>query len=219
MDWIDLTQTLWEGSDRAGRTRPPSFTQLQTVEHDHFSMMEYTFVSHIGTHIDAPNHFLSGAGGADEIALERVVGSGVVLEASVPALIAITDMRLAAGGPEPRPGDIVLLRTGWEEKMGTADYMRHPYLDVSACRWLVEHQVSLVGMDLITPEQPEASRTGPFDWPAHHALMDNGVLVMENVCNMATLVRRRVEVVAAPIPIRGGDGAPVRVIARPVGSP
>jgi kynurenine formamidase len=65
-----------------------------------------------------------------------------------------------------------------------------------------------------TPEMPEAVRDGPITWPVHHALLENDVLVIENVCNMRSLVRRRVEVVAAPINVKGGDGAPVRLLAR-----
>lgn len=218
MQWVDLTAPLWEGSDRAGKTRAPSFEQFLTIERDHFSMMEYRFVSHIGTHLDAPNHFIDGGASIDEVPLDQVIGPGVVLDVAAPPLTGLSGEVLAAGGPEPEAGDIVLLRTGWEDKAGTPDYFRHPYLTDDACRWLIEHRVKLVGMDLITPEMPEAVREGPFTWPAHRMLMGAGVLVMENVCHLVGLVRRRVEVMAAPIPIRGGDGAPVRLLARELGA-
>ena len=215
-EWTDLTQPLWQGSDRAGKTGPPEFRPLLTIAEDHFSMMEYRFVSHIGTHLDAPNHFVAGAPGIDEVPLSQVIGPGVVLEIAGEALQPFGAAELDAGGPKPEPGAIVLLSTGWETRSGTPAYFEHPYLDESAVQWLLAHEVKLVGMDLITPEMPERARGGPFTWPVHQVLLENNVLVMENVTNLSGLVRRRVEVMAAPIPIKGGDGAPVRLLARPL---
>lgn len=184
------------------------------LDHDPFTLMEYTFASHIGTHLDAPNHFVAGAAAIDEIPLERVTGHGVVLDVVGEPNTGLGAEALSSGGPAPEPDGIVLLRTGWEDKAGTPDYFEHPYLLDSAVEWLIARQVKLVGMDLITPEQPEAVRDGPFTWPVHRALLERGILVVENVCNLRPLLRRRVEVIAAPIKVKGGDGAPVRLLAR-----
>lgn len=216
MSWTDLSQPLWEGSDRAGRTRAPRFESLMDIEHDHFSMMEYTFVSHIGTHLDAPSHFIPGGRSIEQIPLDRVTGPGVVLDVAGKANTGIDADALSRSGPVPEPDEIVLIRTGWDEKAGTPAYFRHPYLLQSAVQWLIEHHVKLVGLDLITPEIPESVRKGPFSWPVHRALLGNDVLLIENVCNMKPLLGQRVEVLAAPISIKGGDGSPVRLLARPL---
>jgi kynurenine formamidase len=186
------------------------------LEEHPFAMSEVTLSSHVGTHLDAPNHFIAGGKSIDQVPLERVIGPGVVLDVPGEANAPIEAADLAAGGPEPRPGDIVLMRTGWEEKQETAAYFEHPYLAESAVAWLLERRIGLLGMDLITPEMPERVRHGEFTWPVHNALMAAGVLVLENACNMAGLTRRRVEVMAAPIPVVGADGAPVRLLARPL---
>ena len=47
--------------------------------------------------------------------------------------------------------------------------------------------------------------------------MRAGVLILENACNLGGLARKRGEVMAAPIPVVGADGAPVRRLARPLG--
>lgn len=216
MSWIDLSQPLWEGSDRAGRASAPRFEQLLSIERDHFSMMEYTFVSHIGTHLDAPSHFVAGGLTIDQIPLDRVIGRGVVLGVTAGRNAGVSGDALARGGPTPGPQEIVLIHTGWEDKAGTAEYFQHPYLLDSAVDWLIEHRVKVVGMDLITPETPESVREGEFTWPVHKALLARNILVIENVCNMTSLVGRRVDVMAAPINVKGGDGAPVRLLAQPV---
>lgn len=215
MSWTDLSQPLDERSDRARRTRPPRFEPVLNIERDRLSMMEYTFVSHIGTHLDAPSHFVPGGHAIDEIALDRVTGEGVVLDVAGEANAGVSDESLERGGPTPEPDAIVLIRTGWEAKAGTPDYFQHPYLLESAVQWLIEHRVKLVALDLITPDMPEAVRSGSFDWPVHRALLGREILILENACNMGSLAGRRVEVMAAPINIMGGDGAPVRLLARP----
>ncbi|MHB1537775.1 MAG: cyclase family protein [Solirubrobacteraceae bacterium] len=215
--WTDLSQLLWEGSDRAGRAPAPRFRSVMDLEHDRFSMMEYTLGSHIGTHLDAPSHFVRGGRSIDQIPLERMLGDGVVLDAAAPANSGLSAEALSSGGPAPEPEGIVLIRTGWEMKAGTPEYFQHPYLLDSAVRWLIEHEVKLVGMDLITPEMPEAVRRGAFDWPVHRALLEREILVIENACNMRSLAGERVEVIAAPINVKGGDGSPVRLLARAIG--
>jgi arylformamidase len=214
--WTDLTRPLHEGSDRAGRATAPALRPVMNLDEHPFAMSEMTLSSHVGTHLDAPSHFIAGGESIDEVALERVIGPGVVLEVAGEANVAIEASHLAAAGPEPRPGDIVLLRTGWEERGETPAYFEHPYLDESAVAWLLERRIGFLGMDLITPEMPEKIREGEFTWPVHNALMRAGVLVLENACNLAGLARQRVEVMAAPIPVVGADGAPVRLLARPL---
>lgn len=214
--WTDLSRPLHEGSDRAGRATAPALRSVMNLEEHPFAMSEMTLSSHVGTHLDAPCHFIAGGESIDEVALERVIGPGVVLDVPGAANTAIEAAHLAGAGPEPRPGDIVLLRTGWEDRQETPAYFEHPYLAESAVGWLLDHRIGLLGMDLITPEMPEAVREGEFTWPVHNALMHADVLVLENACNMAGLRRRRVEVIAAPIPVVGADGAPVRLLARPL---
>lgn len=214
--WIDLSRPLHEGSDRAGRATAPELRSVMNLEEHPFAMSEITISSHVGTHLDAPNHFIAGGEAIDEIPLERVIGPGVVLDVAGETNTAIGAEHLAAAGPEPRPGEMVLLRTGWEEKSESPAYFEHPYFSDSAVAWLLDHEIGLLGMDLITPEMPEKVREGEFTWPVHNALMHADVLVLENACNMAGLRRRRVEVIAAPIPVVGADGAPVRLLARPL---
>ncbi|HVX34368.1 MAG TPA: cyclase family protein [Solirubrobacterales bacterium] len=214
--WTDLTRPLHEGSDRAGRATAPALRSVMNLAEHPFAMSEMTLSSHVGTHLDAPSHFVAGGESIDAVALERVTGPGVVLDVPGEANAPLAAADLAAGGPEPRPGDIVLLRTGWEERQETPAYFEHPYLAASAVGWLLERRIGLLGMDLITPEMPEKVREGEFTWPVHNALMAAGVLVLENACNMGALARRRVEVMAAPIPVVGADGAPVRLLARPL---
>jgi kynurenine formamidase len=55
-----------------------------------------------------------------------------------------------------------------------------------------------------------------FDWPVHHVLLSRGVLIAENLTNLRALAGRRIEAMVLGLRIEGADGAPARVVARPV---
>ena len=124
---------------------------------------------------------------------------------------------LEAMSPHVRPGDILLLNAGWSQLTATELYHRHPYLSPQAAAWIVERGVKLLGIDFPTPDAPVEVRPADFDWPVHHILLSQGVLVAENLANLHTFDGCRIEVMFVPLRIQGADGAPARVLARPVG--
>ena len=71
-------------------------------------------------------------------------------------------------------------------------------------------------MDTPTPEIPIHKRREGFDWPVHHMLLQYGVLIAEQVANARSLAGRRAEFLFLPLNIVGGDGAPARVLGRPI---
>jgi len=114
-----------------------------------------------------------------------------------------------------RSGDIVVLETGWWRHFGTERYARHPSLSVEVAEWLVSREVAMVAVDTGTPDLPVPLRPPNFRWPVHHVLLGAGVLIAEHLTNLATLSGLRVELLLAPLNIRGADGAPVRALGRP----
>ena len=118
--------------------------------------------------------------------------------------------------PELEPGDILVLDTGVAAFVGTPDYERHASLSVAAARWLVERKIKLLALDTPTPDLCVERRPEGFDWPVHHTLLRDGVLIAEQVANARALAGRRAEFLFLPLNIVGGDGAPARVLGRPV---
>jgi len=162
---------------------------------------------------DAPSHFVVGGESVDQLDLARLTGAGVVcrVDASddeVYGLEALVDRDLV------RSGDIVILETGWWRHFGSGRYGRHPSLSLKVAEWLVEREVAMVAVDTGTPDLPVVLRPEGFRWPIHHVLLGSGVLIAEHLTNLSELSGRRVEVVLAPLNIRGADGAPVRALGR-----
>lgn len=215
---IDLTQPFSAEMPHAASMPAPTFETISDVRQDGINVQRYCVPTHVGTHVDAPRHFIEGGRTIDEIPLEAFAGDAVVLDVSKesPAEVTVADIRAAPG--EVRPDDIVLLSTGWEENYGTPEYDPHPWLSAEAATWLADRDVKLVGVDTITPDLPLPLRPeGWTEFPVHRTLLGSGVLVAEHLTNLAPHTGRRLEVHAYPVKIDGGDGAPARFVAHEPG--
>jgi kynurenine formamidase len=185
---------------------------------------------HGGTHVDAPVHFGEGRSSVDAIPLDRLLGPAVVVDASAACArdrdhqIGVAELAAfeAEHGPIPA-GAIVLLRTGFsrfwpdrtaylgtdERGAGAVAKLRFPGLDPDAARWLAdERRIAAVGIDTASIDFG-ASRS--FD--AHQVLASSEIPAFENVARLDALPATGAFVVALPMKIRGGSGAPLRVVA------
>lgn len=214
--WIDISHRLTETLSAIPHFPRPVFERLRSLPEDEANLTRISMVVHHGTHVDAPNHFIADAPAFDEIPLERLWGPGVVwsLEVAEFGLIDVAD--LEAARPRMRPGDIVLLDTGWARKVDTPAYRRHASLTPAAAEWLLARRAKMVGVDCATPDLAPSIRGEGFWWPVHHILLPHGVLIAEHVANLDRLSNRRIEAIFAGLSIAGSDGGPVRALARPV---
>lgn len=215
MALIDLSQPYANGMFSQKLFPPVEVERCVRIEDRGVNVTRISAAVHAGTHVDAPLHFVAGGESAAELGLERLHGPAVCLEVARAGGEEITAGDLEAGGPPPEPGDLVFIRTGWDVHFhGDHDrYHVHPYLSLEAARWLLERRPKLVAVDVATPDRPEALRSGPFDWPVHHLLLENGVLVAEHLAHLERVAARRFRAYALPIPIVGSDGAPARIVA------
>jgi kynurenine formamidase len=176
---------------------------------------------HAFTHIDAPRHMVSRGPTTSEVGLERVVG-----EASVVDLSGITPD--TAIGPElleekcrqVRAGDIVLLKTCWDQvaSIHTAEFWTTaPYMTREACTWLLDKDIKALGVDFPQDYPIRGLLTGQTapiaEFVTHDVLLRQGVILIEYLCNLAALGSARTMLFALPLKLPEADGAPARVIA------
>jgi len=196
----------------------------------YYAANNFSASEHGGTHLDAPIHFAEGRHTADQVPLDRLVGSAVVVDAAARAE-ADPDYRLDAAALEEwershgriPDGTIVLVRTGWSSRwpdkaryLGTTKAgpagvaeLHFPGIDSSAARWLTaERQVKAVGID--TPSI-DYGQSKTFD--AHRILLAQNVPAFENVTRLERLPASGAFVVALPMKIKGGSGGPLRIVA------
>jgi kynurenine formamidase len=118
--------------------------------------------------------------------------------------------------PSPQPGSVVLVRTGWDQHWGdNARFLGTntgaPGVNLSGAKWLTDHGVIASGTDTVAYEHQPAPTL-----PVHcHLLVENGVPIMEamNLAPLASAATYEFFFVAAPLPIRGGTGSPIRPLA------
>jgi arylformamidase len=218
--WIDLSQSSFTPDMPFATSLPaPEFRTVKDVEEDRINIQYYCTSTHVGTHVDAPRHFIEGGNTITDLPLDRFAGEAVVLDVSKdePEEVTVADVEAAAADADGGvgEGDIVFLYAGWHEKYGTDAYDPHPWLSVPLAEWFVERGVKLVGVDTITPDIPGPHRPeGWIDFPVHRTLLGNGVLIAEHLANLAPYTGERLDVQGFPVKIHGGDGAPVRFVAK-----
>jgi kynurenine formamidase len=170
--------------------------------------------THVGTHCDAPLHFIPTGGTVDQIPLETLMGPATVLDFSGCAQnqeLTVTDFeeRLADRRPER-----LILRFDWCKHFSQMSfYTDHAYLSHEAAHWLVDRGVRLLGMDTPQPDNPRSDPKATVDSPIHKILLGNGVILVEYLCNLSLLHSSEIEFIALPLKILGADGSPVRAIA------
>lgn len=214
--WIDLSCIITEDLSRSPAFPKPSIQRIAAIPNSPANITDLHMVCHHGTHVDAPRHFFNDAPAFHEIPLERLYGPGVVWKLNVPpfGLIYADDFERAR--PIAQEGDIIVIDTGWWRKCNTPDYETHPSLDKSAAMWLVDHKIKLIGVDFSTPDLVAHLRPVDFEFPVHHILLSQGVLVAEHMTNLESLSNQRVEFFFGAINIFDSDGGPSRVLARSV---
>lgn len=116
---------------------------------------------------------------------------------------------------EVRPGDVVLLRTGWARFWDDAArfiaQVHGPGPGEAGARWLSRRGVFAAGSDTVAFEKvPDPNM------PVHvHLLVESGIHIVEclNLEQLAAERRYTFLFVATPLKIRGGTGSPIRPLA------
>jgi kynurenine formamidase len=204
---IDLSLTVRQGM------RGVEFEKLHTVNEHGWNSRLLHLYSHSGTHMDAPLHFEAGDGTVDRIPLEHCLGPAWVADLSgVEPRAMISVAHLGSVVKKVRPGDGLLLKTGWSTHVDQPQYYRDHFPRVSKelAEWCVERRVRLLGV-----EPPSVADVNNLEevTAIHRTLLGGGVVIVEGLANLEALRQECVLFCAAPLKIDGGDGSPCRAFA------
>jgi kynurenine formamidase len=235
---VDLTQPLTETTPVI--QLPPPFSNtpgLSRTEISHYddrgpawAWYTLTIGEHVGTHLDAPIHWITGKDGADvgSITPQTLVGPACVIdktaetEADHGTLLTVADLeRWEAENGRITDGAWVLFRTGWGSRAQDQEAFLNvgengpetPGPDVDASRWLAnERAISGFGVETVGID---AGAAGGFDppFPLHNFLLGAGRLGLTQLANLEHLPLTGALLVVAPLRLVGGTGSPSRVYA------
>lgn len=185
---------------------------------------------HIGTHLDAPIHWISGRDGDDvsQIPVKRLIGKAAVLDLTAKVadnpdyLLTVADVEeWESEHGELGAGTWLLLRTGWESRGGSeAEFLNAdetgshtPGVSVECAEWLAtKRDITGLGVETVGVD---AGLAGGFDpaFPVHYFFLGNDKYGLTSLKNLGRLPATGAAIVVSPLPIVGGTGSPSRVLA------
>lgn len=235
---VDLTQPLSENTPVIRLPEPfvdtPGWKMRELSRYDDRGPAWYWNAfeggEHVGTHLDAPIHWISGREREDvsQIAVRNLVGPAAVIDKSVECaadpdfLLTTSHVKefQAEHGPLP-DGGWLLYRTGWDARADDQEAFLNvdesgphtPGIDVECARWLAE-ETPIVGVGVETVGTDAGAAHGfepPF--PCHQFMLGAGKCGLTQLANLSQLPPTGAVLAVAPLKIVGGSGSPCRVLA------
>ncbi|WP_043883745.1 cyclase family protein [Caldanaerobacter subterraneus] len=207
MRMIDLSHFIEEGMPQYPGQPEIKVERLAEVEKDGYQLTELKDVVHLGTHCDAPAHFIEKGDTIEKLPVDFYSGEAVIVD--VPHLPDRLMRPELLEGIDLKVGDIVIFRTGMSKYWREEAYIKEfPYLTEELAHFLVDKKVKAIGLDTISPDPVETE-----DFPVHHILLGNKVGIIENLTNLEAIDKKRFLFIALPLKIKGSDGSPVRAVA------
>lgn len=157
--------------------------------------------THSGTHMDAPVHIFEGTHSIDEYDLNLLYADAQVLDFT-PRIPRQSIGRSEFEQKEVKPGIGVVVKTGWDSQFGREDYYRtYPPIETDAAEYLLQLKIPFLASDT------------PYTLDVHKVLLRHGIPLITNLNNTSALRPGMVKLITAPLPIKGADGSPCRVLA------
>ncbi|NGX38247.1 MAG: Kynurenine formamidase [Chlamydiae bacterium] len=201
---ISLTLTehtpVWPGSERA------HFEQiLSRGKGDDANVTQMNMCAHIGTHVDAPCHFLDVKDGVETLPLDILTGPAQVIELPKAKTISAEALQSAKISPDTKR---LLIKTpnSLEWTKGATEFTtEYMGLSADAAVFLVEKGIQLIGVDYLS--------VAAFDEmvPTHQILLKAGIVIVEAL-DLSQITPEDYTLYCLPLKIAGADGAPARAI-------
>jgi kynurenine formamidase len=216
MKLVDLSQTIAPGMPLFSPQAPQPaisawMSHEQAAASGHYQgctceISEVHLLTSIGTYLDSPYHFHPAADSIEKLPLEKLVLPGLVVDCT------------GVGAREPIgpdgldgleiAGKAVLFHTGWSRFWGAPEYDEFPYLAGETARALLERGARLAGVDFLVIDDTRDPRR-----PVHVTLLGAGILIVENLANLAALPEAGFTFHAVPVKVAGAAAFPVRAYA------
>lgn len=164
-----------------------------------------TMSTHIGTHVDAPRHFIADGATVEQLSLKELTGRAYLLY--LPKIDLITKKILEQAVIPPHTRRILFKTRNSDYWVNKKHDFQTNYVAISpdAAQYLVDRNIKLVGVDYLS--------VGPYDdaITTHQILLKANVIIVEGL-NLSQVPPGRYMLYCLPLKLAGADGAPARVI-------
>jgi len=217
---IDLTHSLcpdipnWEGTN--------GFFEHIDVDYENgVRIMRYEMFAGIGTHIDAPGHYVKGGACIGDISPEKLFVKACVIDMNEQVqdsgdfFISCEDIKnWEEINGEIEKDSLVLFYTGWSKRwsdvkkyrnIGDDGKMHFPGINEQVAGLLIERDVVGIGIDTLSPDG------GDYSFPVHKKILGAHKYVLENVAHLDKMPAIGGYVCVAPLKLKNGTESPVRI--------
>ncbi len=197
---ISESIVVWPGDKPVTITQPKHLDRGDDATVSHLSLG-----AHVGTHVDAPAHFVRNGSLVNDIDLNILIGPAMVVEAldtDVLSAGVIKNLSISEGIER------VLFRTRNSEQWETSYHeFNKEYVGITedGALWLVSKGIRLVGMDYLSVATFDEVTT------THRALLQAGIVLVEGL-NLSRIAAGIYDFICLPLKIEGAEGAPARAI-------
>lgn len=204
MKLYDISLTITPDTPRYPGKEVPRRDILAQIEDGSIANCSAIYLDcHVGTHVDAPRHFVRDGITIEQVPLDRLCGPCRVVE--------------VAGRRDIRPDDLssvrfrmrVLFKTCGSQQLhsGLGDPNAFAYLTPEAARRLVELDAQLVGIDGFSIDQYGSTE------PSHLIILPAGIPILECI-DLTDVPPGDYELTVLPLKIQGSEAAPARAILK-----
>ncbi|MFN8495383.1 MAG: cyclase family protein [Caldilineaceae bacterium] len=212
---VEISGSIEDGMWSYGHPYPtPKITQIPPPEWLAYPVYSQTVTMAVqtATYLETAAHMDQTRLPIDQLPLERCyLINAITLWIPRQADERITAADLAAAlvksGETLRPGDALLVGTGWDKHWHEPDYVTHPpYFTAAAIDWVLEHKVSLLGGD--TPRYDSPNDPQNF-FPK---FFQHDILLLAPLVNLDQVQKPRGKLTALPLKIKDACASPVRAL-------
>jgi arylformamidase len=198
MKIFDISVDLYNGMPAFPGDPAPDIKRILTIPPDNANVSIISMGSHTGTHVDPPLHFIEGGLPLDRIPVDHLYGRAEVID------LAHVETGITADDLKGTKEKILLFKTTnsklWRYTEFRKDFV---YVDESAARWLVDHDVKTMAIDYLSVGSFKGGEA------VHRILLGAGITVVEGV-DLSGVEPGIYTFACLPLKIRGGDGGPAR---------
>jgi len=210
--WYDISVPLKQGMNYLpiDPVAPKIYRFADVALGSKVTMSMLEIISHTGTHIDSPLHFIPGGSTISDMPLDATIGPARVIEIADPVTVKVAELEKY----DIQKGDRILCKTrnspeAYESPKFVEDYV---YLDAEAADYLAQKQIALFGLDCITigdiKNEESVMKT-------HQSLLSAGIYILEG-CALGHVPAGEYELLCLPLLMYNGDAGPSRAILRPL---
>jgi len=193
---IDISTPLYNDMEKYPSLEGFQLQWIRTIwEKDKLNMSRIAMESHVGTHVDAPLHFIENGKSIDQMPLQNLFGAAQVLDVPYPETVTGEFLRGKHLGTH-----ILLFKFG--EKRYSRDF---DYFDFTAVDYLLQNDVKVIGTDNFTID----SKKTKYD--IHQSILKNEIWVVEGL-NLTNVIPGVYEFICLPLSIKSAEGSPARAV-------